>query len=364
MRRRLIFDGHLDLAMNAVFNARHQTEPVVEVRRREAGVRQGLTPAVSLPDMRRGGVGLCAASIIVRVRPQAPIDYPDLTYRSAELAYALAQAQLAYYRLLERQGEIAILTTGRQLDDHLARWSLPVIEPAAGQPPVGLILMMEGADPIVEPAQLDEWISQGLRCLSLVHTGYGPYAAGCPEVEHDTGLTDLGRCLLECMADKPLALDLTHASPRTMEEALDRFAGRVCATHSNCRALADSVRQFTDSQLRAIVERDGVIGAVCCNGMIRRTPEGTPPREQVGFEQLAQHIDHVCQLAGDAAHAAIGSDLDGGFGVEQTPREIDTIADLGRLGGFLSDRGYGDADIDAIFCGNWLRFWRGVLPPG
>ncbi len=350
--------------MNAVFNARHQTEPVADVRRREAGVRQGLTPAVSLSDMRRGGIGLCVASIITRVRPQAPIDRADLMCRTRELAYALAQAQLAYYRLLEQQGEMAILVTRRQLDAHVTRWSAPAVRPATSpeRQPIGLILMMEGADPIVEPAQLDEWLAQGLRCLSLVHAGYGPYAAGCPDVDVDTGLTDMGRALLDRMADRPLALDLTHTSPRSFDEALDRFAGRVCATHSNCRALADSVRQFTDSQLRAILERDGVIGAVCCNGMIRRTADGVPPREQVGLEHLAQHIDHICQLAGDAAHAAIGSDLDGGFGIEQTPREIDTIADLGRLGGFLSDRGYSDADIDAVFCGNWLRFWREVLP--
>jgi membrane dipeptidase len=362
MRRRLIFDGHLDLAMNAVFNARPQTEPVADVRRREAGVRQGLTPAVSLPDMRRGGVGLCAASIIVRVRPQAPIDRADITCRSPELAYALAQAQLAYYRVLEQQGEVVILTTRGQLDAQVDRWTTPQIKPAAAQP-IGLILMMEGADPIIEPAQLDAWIAQGLRCLSLVHMGYGPYAAGCPNVDVDTGLTDLGRILLEQMADRSIALDLTHTSPRSFDEALDRFAGRVCATHSNCRALADNARQFTDSQLRAIVERDGVIGAVCCNGMIRHSAEGAPPREQVGLEHLAQHIDHICQLAGDAAHAAIGSDLDGGFGIEESPREIDTIADLSRLGGFLSDRGYSDADIDAIHSGNWLRFWRQVLPP-
>lgn len=357
----LIFDGHLDLAMNALLNGRHQTEPVAEVRQREAGLREKLTPGVSLPDMRRGRVALCMASIIVRVREDAPLEPGGLSCRRRELAYPLAQAQLAYYRLLEAEGEVAILATQDELDHHVQRWASPV---SADKPlPIGVILMMEGADPIVEPPQLGAWMTQGLRVLSLVHSGYGPYAAGCPDVDVDSGLTALGEALLDYMADQPIALDLTHASARSFAQALDRFSGPVCATHSNCRALADNVRQFTDAQLRTIIERDGIIGAVCHNGMTRWVNDAMPPREQVGLDHLAQHIDHVCQLAGDARHAAIGSDLDGGFGIEQTMHEIDTIADLQKLGPVLADRGFSDEDISAVLFGNWLRFWRRILPP-
>lgn len=358
----LIFDGHLDLAMNAVFNGRHQTEPLSEVIQREAPLERGLTPAVNLPEMRRGKVCLCMPSIIVRVREEAKVSRCCLSCDQRELAYPRGQAQLAYYRLLESQGEVSILATREELDKHVQLWVDPQPKPGGKPLPIGMILMMEGADPIVEPAQLGAWVTQGLRLLSLVHTGYGPYAAGCPEVEDDTGLTPLGEALLDEMADHPIALDLTHASPRTFEQAMERFGGPVCATHSNCRTLADNARQFTDEQLRAIVERGGVIGAVCHNGMTRWVDGAAPPRADVGFEHLAQHIDHVCQLAGDARHAAIGSDLDGGFGIEKTMREIDTIADLQKLGPALADRGFGDEDIGAILFGNWVRFWRDVLP--
>src|SRR3954452_19379611 len=84
----------------------------------------------------------------------------------------------------------------------------------------------------------------------------------------------------------------------------------------------------------------------------------------VGLENLADHIDRICDLAGDRAHSAIGSDLDGGFGYEQTPRDLNTITDLQKLADILSKRKYRDADIGAIFHGNWIRFFRETLPSG
>jgi membrane dipeptidase len=91
---------------------------------------------------------------------------------------------------------------------------------------------------------------------------------------------------------------------------------------------------------------------------------GETQPEVVGLTAVADHIDHVCQIAGSVKHAAIGSDLDGGFGTEQTPHDLDTIADLQKLAEILSSRNYSDADIDLIFHGNWLRFFQESLPGG
>jgi membrane dipeptidase len=74
------------------------------------------------------------------------------------------------------------------------------------------------------------------------------------------------------------------------------------------------------------------------------------------------NIDHVCQLAGDALHAGIGSDLDGAFGKEQTPEDLETIADLQRLPEMLRRRGYSESDVQNIAHGNFIRFLRGALP--
>ncbi|MDP6051731.1 MAG: membrane dipeptidase, partial [Candidatus Latescibacteria bacterium] len=70
------------------------------------------------------------------------------------------------------------------------------------------------------------------------------------------------------------------------------------------------------------------------------------------------HMDHICQLAGNARHAAIGSDLDGGFGGEQSPHDLDTIADEHKFVDLLADRGYSDDNVTAILHGNWLRLLR------
>jgi membrane dipeptidase len=148
-----------------------------------------------------------------------------------------------------------------------------------------------------------------------------------------------------------------------MAQAMDLFAGPVLAIHHNCRALVPADRQLADEQIKQLIQRDAVIGValdawMLYAGWIR----GQTKPEVVSLEAVADHIDHVCQLAGNTRHSAIGSDLDGGFGTEQTPRDLNTIADLQKLAPILSRRGYTGADIDAIFHGNWLRFFSEALP--
>lgn len=365
-----IFDGHLDVAMNALLYERDQTLPVEKLRRREAGGagddRGGAM--VSLPELRGAGVAVIVGTLIARakpwVNPARKILRNDLDYPDASMAYAAAQGQLAYYRLLESRGLLRIITDAASLDEHLRAWQSPR---RSSEPlPVGVILLMEGADPIVEPQQVRAWWSQGLRVLGLAHFGHSRYAAGTPSrdpssPEQDGSLTLLGLELLKHMRELPIALDLTHLSDTSFYQAVDAFDGPVCASHSNCRSIAPGPRQLSDRQIRLIVERDGVIGVAMHYAMIRQG-QGLKAAD-VRLGHVAEHIDHICQLAGSARHVALGTDLDGGFGAEATPADLQSYADLHQLAPLLSQRGFDEADVAAFFHGNWLRFFRRTLPP-
>lgn len=363
----LIIDGHLDIAMNALRYERDQRLPVAQIRLREArleGDEPG-TCTMTAREMRSGGVPLCVTTVIARTRPGIVPDRPapryGLDHPTQDMAYASAQGQLAYYEALARRGELTIIRTRGELDAH---WSLWQAAPAVGPPPLGAIITMEGADPIVEPDEVHLWWARGLRTLMLAHFEQSCYAYGTPKHDspEDGPLTGKGRALLKEMAKLDMPLDLTHLCERSFYEAIDAYGGPIYSSHSNCRALADSPRQLSDEQIGIIAKRGGVLGVVLCNGMLTGPDGWQNPRDQFPLSLVADHIDHICQLAGSTQHAAIGSDLDGGFGAEHSPDGLDTIADLHKLEPILAERGYGDNDIVNICHGNWLAFWRRVLP--
>jgi membrane dipeptidase len=158
-----------------------------------------------------------------------------------------------------------------------------------------------------------------------------------------------------------IILDATHLCDDSFREALDHFRGPVWASHSNARALVPHVRQFTDDQIRELIARDAVIGAAFDAWMLCtdwKRGETTPASAGVTLDTVIDHIDHICQLAGNARHCCIGSDLDGGFGREQCPSDVSTIADLSRLPDVLARRGYGQDDVAQIVSGNFVRFMR------
>jgi membrane dipeptidase len=219
---------------------------------------------------------------------------------------------------------------------------------------------MEGADPIVDVGQAKDWWDLGLRSVNLVHYGKSRYAVGTGD---DGPLSADGVLLLEEFAKLGMILDVTHLSDTSFFEALDLFSGPVLASHNNCRALVPGDRQFSDRQLQTLIERDAVIGVALDAWMLLPGwQRGQSSRDEVALPAVVDHIDHICQLAGDAQHAAIGSDLDGGFGTEQTPLGLDRISDLQKLDRILQERGYSNEAIDDIFHGNWLRFFRRNLP--
>jgi len=352
-----IVDAHLDLSMNALEWNRDLREPVAAIRARESHLADKPDRGrgtVSLPALREGGVGLVVATQIARyVAPGNPLP----GWHSPEQAWAQTQGQLAWYRAMEEAGEMQALVDLPSLDAHVARWQ--AAQPAAyADMPIGYVLSLEGADSLVSVEHVERAHAYGLRALGPAHYGPGRYAPGTEAVGP---LEPPGRPLLAAMERLGIILDATHLCDASFWEALDAFGGAVWASHNNCRALVPHMRQFDDDQLRALIARGAVVGAafdawMIVPGWIRG--QSTPEAMGCTLARLAEHIDHICQLAGSRRHVCVGSDLDGGFGTEQGPVEIDTIADLPKLGAVLSDRGFTDSDIEAFFCGNVLAFLR------
>ena len=359
---RPIIDAHLDLSWSALQWSRDLTQPLAAVRAAEAHMtdhRGRGRGTVTLPEMRAGRIGACLATVLARTKPQvcppAGFNRRDLDFRVQAQTYAMAQGQLAYYRALEQQEQLRFIRTSADLRQHWDAWTA-----APDSEPLGIILAMEGADPILSPAQAEAWFADGLRCLGMAHYGPGVYA-------HGTGgegpLTPAGRDLLHELEQLGMIVDLTHCAEPGFFEVLDRFSGPVHASHNMCRALVPADRQFSDEQIRALIGRGAVIGMALDGWMLYPGWKvGQTSNEVISLEDVANHVDYVCQIAGNAKNVGIGSDLDGGFGYEQTPRELNTIADLQKLDGVLKTRGYSDADIDGIFYGNWLRFFSEHLP--
>jgi membrane dipeptidase len=360
----LIFDAHLDLAMNALEWNRDFTRPIGEIRQRESALtdkKDRGKGTVSLPEMRRGGVGLCVATQIARyVKPKNPLP----GWHSPAQAWAQTQGQLAWYQAMEEAGEMVQIRDAAGLEKHLQLWQN---DPPAGAP-IGYVLSLEGADSILTLAHLERSYAQGLRAIGPAHYGPGTYAQG---TDAAGGLGASGRELLREIERLGIILDVTHLCDESFWEALEHFHGRLWASHSNSRALAPHHRQFSDEQIKALIERGAVIGAALDAWMmVPGWIKGKTTPEAIGLklERLVDHIDHVCQLAGDCRHSGIGSDLDGGFGREQSPSDLDTIADLARVPAMLSQRGYGEDDVRQIMQGNFVRFlkeaWAGAGQAG
>ncbi len=353
----ILFDAHLDLAWNAIDWNRDLELTVPEIRaleQREKGGEKGRgCNTVALPELRKGRVGVCIATLLARLyRPG--MNPPLQRYQSMKSAQAAAYGQLAYYRTLEKTGSLRQICDWPALESHVQQWKAS----RADHQPLGFILSMEGADPILSPEELPAWWEAGLRIVGPAHYGVSPYAHGTGT---EGGLFPQGPALLQAMEKVGMILDVTHLSDQCFDEALDCYNGPVLASHHNCRALVPGQRQLSDDQIRRLVARGAVIGTALDAWMLSPNwirGQTRPHEAGVTLEAMVDHMDHICQLAGDAQHAAIGTDLDGGFGTEQTPADLDTIADLTRLPDLLGRRGYDAQAIEGVLADNWLRFFR------
>jgi len=364
----LIFDAHLDLAMNAMEWNRDLTRPIDQLRQREHGLTDKPDRGqntVCLPEMRKGNVGICLATLIARyVKPTNPLK----GWNSPSQAWAQTQGQLAWYRAMEELGQLVQIADLEALQAHQQHWeqwldtngavaSVGTAPASQGSepPPVGYILTLEGADALEPLNRLERAYEQGLRALGPAHYGPGTYAHG---TESNGGIGVRGRELLKEMQRLGIILDVTHLCDESFWEALDAFDGPTWASHSNCRSLVPNNRQLSDEQIMALIERGAVIGSaldawMLVPGWVRN--KSTPLGAGLKMERLIEHIDHVCQITGNANHAGIGSDLDGAFGREQTPADVDTVADLARLPTLLAARGYSQADVQNVMHGNFIR---------
>ena len=351
----LTLDFHLDLSMNAMEWNRDLRSTVAEIRKREEGMRDKPDRGkntVSFEELRKGNIGLVVATQIARfVKPDNKLP----GWNSPEQAWAHTQAQLAWYREMEREGELVQITDLESFETHLQYWNDQSI---AGKKAIGYILSLEGADSLVTLKHLEQAYQYGLRAVGPAHYGPGRYAQGTDA----TGfMGDAGKSLLKEMERLNIILDATHLCDDSFWEAMDNFHGHVWASHNNCRALVNHNRQFSDEQIKELIRRDAVIGAVLDTWMmvpdwVRGT--STPQSTNCNLEAIVNHMDHICQLAGNALHIGIGSDLDGGFGKEQSPYDLETIADLQKIPALLTKRGYSATDVENVMHGNWMRFIR------
>ncbi len=344
-----IVDAHLDLSMNALEWNRDLRSSIQEINDREKNLTdkpdRGLA-TVSLEELRKGNIGLVVATQIAR--------YVDRNsslpgWHSPEQAWAQTQGQLAYYKALERSNDLRPIRNLPELYTHLATWP-------TDQHTIGYILSLEGADSIVSLEYLEIAHEAGLRALGPAHYGPGRYAQG---TNATGGIGPKGRELLQKMQELNIILDATHLCDDSFDEAMEHFDGHVWASHHNCRALVDHNRQFSDAQIKELIRRGAVIGMPLDAWMMVPNWErgkSTPKSMGVTLNTMIDHLSHICELAGNTNHVGMGTDLDGGFGKEQCPHDVETIADLQKIPDLLSKRGFSEDDIKKICHQNWLNF--------
>jgi membrane dipeptidase len=348
-----IFDAHLDLGMNAMEWNRDLRQPVQQIRESEEGMDDKPDRGkgtVAFPELRKGNIGLVVATQIARYVKKGN-NLPG--WNSPAQAWAQTQAQLAWYKSMEEENEMIQITDADGLHQHLKFW---FGSDNTGKKPIGYILSLEGADSIVDLNYLEKSYSMGLRALGPAHYGPGTYAQG---TDASGGLGSKGKDLLREMETLNIILDVTHLCSDSFWEALNNFNGPVWASHCNARALVDHNRQLSDDQIKALVERNAVIGGALDAWMLKPgwiRGKSTPEKMKITLDLMIDHMDHICQIAGNVQHIGIGSDLDGAFGKEQCPYDMDTIADLQRLPELLMARGYSQSDVEHIMYKNFIRF--------
>ena len=356
-KRPFIIDAHLDLSMNALEWNRDLRWTIDEIRASENHLidkpDRG-NGTVSFDSLRKGNVGIVVGTQIARYTKKNN-RMPGASWNSPEQAWAQTQGQLAWYQAMECDGQIIQITDKNSLEVHLKNW-----QNDSQNSPIGMVRSLEGADSIVSFKHLEKAYESGLRAIGPAHYGPGTYANGTDAVG---GLGQKGKDLLREMERLNIILDATHLCDESFWEALEHFNGPVWASHNNCRALVPHHRQFSDEQLKELINRGAVIGIALDAWMLAPNWQRgvtMPEPAGVSLNTVVDHIDHICQLAGNSLHAGIGSDLDGAFGKEQSPMDIDTIADLQKIPVILQTRGYTEEEIEHICSKNWIEFLKRV----
>jgi membrane dipeptidase len=405
----IIVDGHQDLAWNIQSFGRDYTLSASATRQREA---LSDVPALNgdtllgWPEYRRGQVALIFASLFASPEKARVGAWESQVYATPQQARHLYRSQLdTYHRLADQHpSHFRLVLSRKDMHEVVEKWRqagpLPQAEggssdppgqdgngrrpsrskleperltpagPAASQDPeeqekpdlpVGLVPLMEGAEAISDPGELEEWWQRGLRLV-------GPAWLGnrfCGGTRQPGPLTSEGHVLLEAMSGIGFGLDLSHMDEQAVLQALDSYPGTIVASHSNALALLkgiESNRFLSDQVIQGLIERGGVIGVVPLNGFLLPGWKASDSRQEVSLQRVAAHIDYICQMAGSARHVGLGTDFDGGYGLQSVPAEVDTIADLRKLIPMLADMGYSEADITAVMGQNWIDVLSSILP--
>lgn len=351
-------DAHLDLSMNAMEWNRNLRSSITDIREREKNhfdkPDRGMG-TVNFAELRKGDIGLVVATQIARyVAPENKLP----GWHSAEQAWAHTQGQLAWYKAMETAGELVMIKDKIGLEKQLALWNNGESNDTK---PIGYMLSLEGADSLVTLDNLHTAYEYGLCAVGPAHYGPGRYANGTDATGH---LNEQGKNLLREMDKLNMILDCTHLCDDAFWDALEIFTGPVWASHNNCRALVNHNRQFSDDMIKALIERGAVIGGafdawMIVPGWVRG--KSLPQQMDCTMEKVIDHLDHICQLAGNANHVGLGTDLDGGYGKEQSTYDLDTIADLQKIPAMLLKRGYSKEAIENIMHGNWLRLIKNTF---
>ena len=352
----MIIDAHEDIAWNMLRYGRDYTRSAYETRRLEQNTdvpkRNGNT-LLGYPEYLKGQVGIVFGTLFAPPRRRATEDEKGhFSYANPDQAHALYRRQVEIYHRLteEHPHKFRLLRSRADLNSHIAEWKQ---KHADAHKPVGIVVLMEGAEGVRSPDELPQWWDWGVRII-------GPAWAGtrfCGGTGEPGPLTNEGKALLKAMAEIGFLLDLSHMDAAAAREALEIYpSGKIIASHANPLVMVGetkSNRFLPDDVILALAEQDGVIGIVPFNRFLDATWKPEMPR--LPLSRVADHIDYICQRTGSSKHVALGTDFDGGFGVEMVPAEIDTIADLQKLADVLAERGYSNSDIANIFAHNWLR---------
>ncbi len=358
----LLIDAHQDLAWNMLNFERDYTLPVAETRRNEQGSLASQVNGDTLlgwPEYQQAGMAVIFSTLFAAPVRRRLGEWDRLSYASPAEAQRLYSQELdAYERLVDRHPAMfRRVRTSRELQAVLEHWQRSDTE----DHPVGLVVLMEGAEGIQEPGEVEEWYSRGVSII-------GPAWAGtrfCGGTREPGGFTSEGFRLLERMQEFNLTLDLSHMDETAALQALDNYSGPIIASHANALALlknTSSNRHLSDRVIEGLLEREATIGIVCANNFLLPGWQEAGGRSSVTLELVAAQMDYICQMAGNASHVGFGSDFDGGFGLQSVPGDVDSIADLRKVIPILSQKGYTEADISAILGGNWLAHLQRTLP--
>jgi len=332
----VIADAHVDLLLELAYREHRLGE-------------QGVFARSWLPLLDAGGVCLQVCPIFVELERQ-----PEGTLREA-----LGQATSFLRAIRENRKRVVQILGAADLD---------AVEQGGR---LGLMLSLEGVEPFgYELWPVDAFWELGLRMASLTWNRRNPYADGAAE---DGGLSRLGKALVDRLCERGVILDLAHASPLLFDDVLGRSDGSpVLVSHAACRAVNDHPRNLGDDQLRALAERDGLLGLML-HPLAIDHERRTIGRVIDHLEHAAQTIglDHVC-LGGDFVSRItrelppIPSPADGlmppGLEVGSSIEGLAGPEDYPALANALAARGWSADDVAAVTHENLLRFLRASLP--